>query len=156
MAAKNIIGGQTVEYKSVGDGNRSENDLNWQPRPVFQFYAAYTAYLDNVDFQSISKTPRDYLLYSFAAIDGRHPFFDEPSYFRYVFCHYRASNQLLDFFTLGTKPFAMNVALLEKQRESICGTDLSEQSFALKWRETKTLPEPGLVTYASIDIRYSL
>ncbi|XGV98605.1 MAG: hypothetical protein ACAF41_06635 [Leptolyngbya sp. BL-A-14] len=155
-AVKDIIGSQSVDIIPWETVIAASNDINWQPRPVFQSYLAYTAYLDSANFQSISKVPRDYLLYSFMPIDERHPFFDEPSYSRYVFCHYRVSNQSPDFFTLGTKPFSMNVALLEKQRESLCGTEASEQSFALKWRETKTLPETALITYASIDVRYSL
>ncbi len=76
------------------------NNLNWKPRPIFQSYSAYTTSLDNTNFRSLSTEPREYIFYSFSSIDGRHPFFDQPATFFYVFCNYKPCSQVPDFINL--------------------------------------------------------
>lgn len=155
LSVQKLIGNRTVDIVPWEAAIAAANDINWQPRPIFQSYSAYTAFLDNANFESLSKAPRDYLLYSFMAIDGRHPFFEEPKTFRYIFCHYNVSKQLPDSITLGSETSAIPVALLEQRSASICLPEKPAQTFALKWRETKVLPENGLATYAAIEFRYS-
>jgi hypothetical protein len=55
-----------------------ENKLNYKPRPVLQSYTVYTPYLEQMDFDfyNSSKAP-EFVIYDFAAIDGRYPLFDE-------------------------------------------------------------------------------
>ncbi len=155
LSVQKMIGNRSIDIVPWEAAIAAANDINWQPRPIFQSYSAYTAFLDNTNLESLAKAPRDYLLYSFMAIDERHPFFEEPKTFRYIFCHYNVSQQLPDSITLGSETVAMQAALLEKLQTSICLPETAEQTFALKWRETKSLPENGLVTYAAIEFRYS-
>ncbi|MGC4040930.1 MAG: hypothetical protein QM710_09165 [Flavobacterium sp.] len=55
-----------------------ENKLNYLPRPVMQSYSAYTKYLEDMNFcfYNSEKAPR-FVLYDYASIDNRYPFFDE-------------------------------------------------------------------------------
>ena len=54
------------------------NGWLWKPRPVFQSYAAYTPALDAIDAEHLTGVAADFLLVSWKAVDGRHPFLDEP------------------------------------------------------------------------------
>lgn len=83
-----IIGSKTVDIIPWDLTFAPANNLNWQPRPIFQSYTAYTNYLDNLNYQSFVDNPRDFILYSFISIDSRHPFFDEPSTFSFAYCNY--------------------------------------------------------------------
>jgi hypothetical protein len=49
------------------------------PRPVIQAYAAYTPYLENLNFEyyNSEKAPK-YVVYDYESIDMRYPLFDEP------------------------------------------------------------------------------
>ncbi|GHV28931.1 hypothetical protein FACS1894167_07190 [Synergistales bacterium] len=66
-------------------------NMNWQPRPVFQSYSAYTHGLDdkNASFYYSGDSP-DAVIYSFESIDGRYPFFDEPRTYRALLTNYAA------------------------------------------------------------------
>lgn len=54
-----------------------ENGLNYQPRPVFQSFSAYTDYLEQVNYESYLKKAPDYLIYDYESIDTRYPFNDD-------------------------------------------------------------------------------
>ncbi|MEA5536454.1 hypothetical protein [Crocosphaera sp. XPORK-15E] len=131
------------------------NNLNWKPRPIFQSYSAYTEKLDNINFESFSKEPRDYIFYSFLAIDGRHPFFDEPKTFSYVFCNYKPSSQISDFVNT---PQLSNIILLEKS-ENRCFLDApnSDKNISLPWNTFLSLDAANnVIIKANVDIKYSL
>ena len=57
------------------------NDINYEPFPVFQAYAAYTDYLDtlNATYLNNTKTAPTFILMEWMAIDGRHPLADVPA-----------------------------------------------------------------------------
>jgi len=55
--------------------------LNYKPFPVFQSYAAYTSYLDNLNsayLENQASAPK-FILMNWQAIDGRHPLADVPA-----------------------------------------------------------------------------
>ena len=97
---KNLVLQKTIDIIPWEISLVPANNLNWKPRPIFQSYSAYTTALDNRNFDSLSQAPRDYILYQFQSIDGRHPFFDEPKTFNYLFCNYQPSSQIPDFVKL--------------------------------------------------------
>jgi hypothetical protein len=59
------------------------NGWRWQPRPVFQSYAAFTPALDNLNARHIqSPGAAEFVLVNWETIDSRHPFLDDPSSWR--------------------------------------------------------------------------
>jgi len=63
--------------------------MEWDPRPVFQSYSAYTSYLDNLNSRHfLDFNAPEFVLYDFASIDGRYPLFDEPLTLRALMCNY--------------------------------------------------------------------
>lgn len=130
------------------------NRLNWQPRPIFQSQAAYTTFLDEANRQSLSSQPPDYILYNFLAVDGRHPFFDEPSTFFQVFCNYRLSPEIPDFINM---PAVSNLMVLERRESGICAPGVAGRTFSMKWNESKALEAgDGFIIRAGIKFQYTL
>lgn len=130
------------------------NGLNWQPRPSLQSYAAYTEKLDEMNYQSLSRSPRDFLFYQFQAIDGRHPFFDEPKAFSYVFCNYKPES-IDRLFT--TESLKLPYILLDKQNASRCAADGTGETTSIAWDTVYELPtRENAITRARIEFQYSL
>ena len=130
------------------------NQLNWKPRPIFQSYSAYTKSLDNLNFESYVKEPRDYIFYDFTAIDGRHPFFDEPKTFFHVFCNYGTSADASNF--INTKNLS-NLILLEKRNSSLCSSNSLSDKSSITWNTDYSIKiSDGIITRASIKFKYSL
>ncbi len=128
------------------------NNLNWKPRPIFQSYSTYTTFLDNINAESLSNNPRDYIFYNFQSIDGRHPFFDEPKTFFYIFCHYQIDNKFSDF--LETK--SMQIMLLSPRKSNICQSKNESRSLSINWNIPQTLDNKDkILTRAKIKIKYS-
>ncbi|MGH2412522.1 MAG: hypothetical protein ACRDEA_02265 [Microcystaceae cyanobacterium] len=135
------------------------NQLNWKPRPIFQSYSAYTTQLDNINLESFSKDPRDYLLYEFASIDGRHPFFDEPKTFAYVFCNYNPSSQVPDFISNPAQAQeSLKLLLLEKQSSSRCLANPGGEKLSVSWRKpiSINLEQDNSFMTAHIQLNYSI
>jgi hypothetical protein len=66
--------------------------MDWDPRPVFQSYQAYTPYLDNLNSRHfLDSNAPEFVLYELTSIDGRYPLFDEPSTLRALICNYQAT-----------------------------------------------------------------
>ncbi len=57
-----------------------ENNLKYSPRPVFQSYSAYTAYLEDLNFAHYNNvnTAPEFVIYDYFTIDNRYALFDEP------------------------------------------------------------------------------
>jgi hypothetical protein len=67
------------------------NGWRWNPRPVFQSYAAYTPALDRINAEHYeSGHAADFLIVSWSLIDGRHPFFENPLSWRSLLNRYRS------------------------------------------------------------------
>jgi hypothetical protein len=129
------------------------NGLNWQPRPVFQSQAAYTPYLDNANRDSLANSPRDFLLYNFHTVDGRHPFFDAPATAVYYTCHYGISPQVPELVQLPVLP---NLMVLEPLAESRCGEERERRELSVVWDDfAQITAEDGEMVRASIEIEHS-
>jgi hypothetical protein len=130
------------------------NQLNWKPRPIFQSYSAYTKSLDNLNFESYVKEPRDYIFYDFTSIDGRHPFFDEPKTFSHVLCNYQLSADASNF--INTKK-QVSLILLEKRNSSRCSSIFLSDKLSINWNTVYPIEiSEGTITRASIKFKYSL
>ena len=153
-ALRKLIGDRPVDVVPYEVSLVAANHLNWKPRPVFQSYAAYTQFLDDANFNSLSKRERDYIIYSFTTIDWRHPFFDEPKTFFSLFCNYQLSSKFpADF----TRILHTEFVLLEKRSTDICLPGTVQPSESLAWKANKVLETDGTtVVRASFKFRYSL
>ena len=92
-----IIGTQPVDIYPWETSFVPANDLNWQPRPVFQSYVAFTPWLDrqNALFFDSPKSPK-YILWQVdrwrgevSSIDERYLLNDEPLTIYEIFDHYK-------------------------------------------------------------------
>jgi hypothetical protein len=130
------------------------NKLNWQPRPIFQSYSAYTSFLDRKNSESILGKPRDYIIYQFASIDDRHPFFDEPETFFNIFCNYKLSSDFPNFINTST---VSNLILLEKRNSSICSQGTVEKILLMRWNNKLRSIEVSddSILRAAVNIKYS-
>ncbi|MDF5720634.1 MAG: hypothetical protein PUP91_09130, partial [Rhizonema sp. PD37] len=152
---KRMVNGKPIDIIPWEISLAPANQLNWRPRPIFQSYSAYTTTLDNINFDSLSKENRDYLFYQFLAIDGRHPFFDEPKTFFYIFCNYKPSAEIPGFVKT---PKLSNIVLLEKSNEGRCSpTSVSEIS-SIAWDSPHSVEASNNETIirANFKFQYSL
>jgi len=91
-SVKHIIGNEKVDVYPWDYSIIPANQLNWQPRPIIQSYAAYTSWLDKENaahFESsnaasfliwqLDKVSLDVLTGCFESIDGRYLLNDEPN-----------------------------------------------------------------------------
>lgn len=129
------------------------NKLNWRPRPIFQSYAAYTSFLDHKNSESIIREPREYIIYQFTSIDGRHPFFDEPETFFNVLCKYGPSTDIPNFVNT---PGLANLLILEKRKLSMCSSGTVDKMLSMPWNKSQTVEaNDRFLIRAAVDIEYS-
>lgn len=141
------IGNDSVDIIPSEASLVAANNLNWQPRPVFQSYKAYTSDLDSLNANSVSSSPPEWILLHWGSIDGRHQILDEPSTFLEMLCNYR----LYDV----TQTDRINpVILLEHHAANLCRSGEWSSPRAVTWGQ-KILIDSELPTIASVDIRYS-
>ena len=124
------IGNQSVDIYSYLQAMVPANHLNWEPRPVFQTYASFMPYFDNLDakfFQSERKP--QYLLWSpFNDIDNRYVLSTEPLAMYQIFKWY--------------KPImtASDVYLLKKQSRPQLSPEKFIATTTTKWGEWIPVP----------------
>lgn len=129
------------------------NQLNWKPRPIIQSYSAYTEKLDELNYQSLSQSPRDYLIYHFQSIDDRHPFFDEPKAFSYVVCNYQIDSVNSPF---QVPAITTNFYLLERQKVSRCSPTPLGETTNITWDQVYELPTRNSgITRVQVKFEYS-
>ncbi len=74
------VGAGTVDAEPWNIAAVFANGWRWQPRPVFQSYAAFTPALDSLNARHIqSPGAADFVLVNWETIDSRHPFLDDPA-----------------------------------------------------------------------------
>ena len=99
------IGNQSVDVYNYLQSIVPANRLNWDPRPVFQTYASFMPYFDNLDanfFQSVRKP--QYLLWSpFNDIDNRYILSTEPTAMYQIFKWYKPIMTSSDVYLLKTQ-----------------------------------------------------
>jgi hypothetical protein len=99
--------------KTVGNGSVDDltwnvdfiaaNHFRWNPRPVFQSYAAYEPQLDAMNARHLDRAGADYLSLIYEGVDGRHPFLDDVSTWREVFNHYNIAGGDFDLLLLSRR-----------------------------------------------------
>ena len=130
------------------------NNLTWQPRPIFQSYLAYTSKLDKINSKSLLENMPDNIFYQFLSIDGRHPFFDEPKTFSYIFCNYEPSVKIPDFVEI---PNLSNIILLEKVKENRCSSTSLNEIFSIGWDAPHFIKDSNEgISFAKVKFQYSL
>jgi hypothetical protein len=153
-AATHLLEGKTIDIIPEEISLVEANHLNWKPRPTLQSNLANTAYLDNLNFKSLSEQPRDYLLYNFNSIDTRHPFFDEPRTFAYVLCHYQLTSVVPQPVQTVYLP---NLMLLEPRGISQCLSEQSGETLSLPWGALQAVPvKKGALIRAELQFKYNL
>ena len=76
---QSVVGKNSVEAIPWDVAFVKENGWIWNPRPVFQTYAAYTPTLDRINAQYLqSRHAAGVTIISWNSIDGRHPFLEAP------------------------------------------------------------------------------
>jgi len=129
------------------------NKLNWKPSPNLLSIEAYTTTLDNINFESFFKEPRDYIFYNFSSIDKRHPFFDQPKTFFYIFCNYKLSSDIPEFINTSS---LKNLMILEKRKLSICSASTMDNTSSIHWNTSHLIEaSDGLITRAKVKFNYS-
>lgn len=147
------VNGKTIDVIPWEFSIIPANQLNWKPRPIIQSYSAYTEKLDELNYLSLSRSPRDYIFYHFQSIDRRHPFFDEPKTFSYVICNYRLTPKARYFQIPNIK---LQMFLLEKQNASRCMEDGTGKSVSIPWNIFYELPtRNNSITRVRIEFQYS-
>jgi len=89
LKTKSIVGSASVDVMGFEQSVALFNGFNYQPRPVFQGYSAYTPYLSrlNYDYYASDKAP-DYVLFKLQTIDGRLATMDDPHALRLLIQRY--------------------------------------------------------------------
>ncbi|MBO9999296.1 MAG: hypothetical protein J7641_09870 [Cyanobacteria bacterium SID2] len=150
---RDVIGDATIDVIPWETSLVPANQLNWNPRPIFQSQAAYRPYLDFANRDSLATEPRDFLLYNFHAVDGRHPFFDAPATAFYYTCNYQISPNVPDFVTL---PKLGNLMVLEPSPENRCVGERQGREISIVWDELGLFEaEDGEIVRASVEFNYS-
>ena len=148
-----LVGDKTVDVIPWDTVLVEANRLNWKPIPIFQSYLAYTISSDNINYENLVKQSKDYIFYSFSFIDDRHPFFDEPKTFFYIFCNYVPSSGAPDF--LNTE-ILHNIILLEKSTVNKCSNGEREREIAIPWNNLQSIESrKNYLIRAHVQFAYS-
>ncbi len=89
IKTKATVGRATVDVLGFEQAVAIFNNLNYQPRPVFQGYSAYTPYLSrlNYDYYTSDRAP-EYVLFKLQTIDYRLATMDDPDVLRLLVQRY--------------------------------------------------------------------
>jgi len=152
---RSTIGAQSVDVIPWETTIVPANDLNWQPRPIFQSQAAYTTALDLANRDYFQQTPPDFLLYNFQTVDQRHPFFDEPATAFQLWCTYELAPAAPELINL---PQLSQVMLLSPRSQGDrCGEIQATQTIQTSWgQQASFAPPDGSVVRAEFYLHYSL
>jgi hypothetical protein len=81
--------------------------LKWDPAPIFQTFAAYTPYLDELNARHyLDQASPDFVLYAPLAMDGRYHLFDEPLALTALTCNYKLVGEDAQFLLLQRRPLS--------------------------------------------------
>ena len=109
-------------------------DLNWQPLPVIQDYAAYTNELDDLNAEALADPGGPELLLRHLgpddtppALDGRYPPFDAPATTRAMLCNFRSLETTARYQLLA-------------RAEPHCGSERELGTVEAQWGEAVPVP----------------
>lgn len=102
---KATVGGSSVDVLGFEQAVAIFNKFNYQPRPVFQGYSAYTPYLSrlNYDYYASDRAP-EFVLFKLQTIDGRLATMDDPLVLRLLTQRYTYLYSELGFTLWQRKP----------------------------------------------------
>ncbi len=84
-----IVGNHPVDVMNYLQWAAVANGMNYQPRPVFQGYLAYTPYLQELNKAYLKRLDSpNYILFCHQSIDKRFPTINDSASFNYVLCNY--------------------------------------------------------------------
>jgi hypothetical protein len=84
------IGGKTVDVFGFEQGIALLNDLNYQPRPAFQSYSAYSSALIDANMAHYtSLASPNYVLFKYQTIDNRYPSLDDAEVLTQLLLNYK-------------------------------------------------------------------
>ncbi len=139
-----LIDNQTVDCYPWNYAFVEMNQLNWQPRPVIQSYAAYTPWLDqqNTNHFLSEKAPqfliwendilnRDNWEGELTSIDNRYLLNDEPHTIVTIFSNYKIVSQQDAYL------------LLQKNKTALLENPISKATIKSKWEEWINVPYFG-------------
>lgn len=114
LKTKTTVGRATVDVLGFEQGVAIFNDFNYQPRPVFQGYSAYTPYLArlNYDYYASDRAP-EYVLFKLQTIDYRLATMDDPHVLRLLVQRYTYLFTEQGFTLWKRKPGSFNAAAFE-------------------------------------------
>jgi hypothetical protein len=114
LKTKSTVGRSTVDVLGFVQAVALFNDFNYQPRPVFQSYSAYTPSLSrlNYDYYASDRAP-DYVLFKLQTIDYRLATMDDPHVLRLLIQRYTYLFSELGYSVWKRKPGPYNAAAFE-------------------------------------------
>jgi hypothetical protein len=114
VKTKATVGRASVDVLGFEQAAAIYNGFNYQPRPVFQGYSAYTPYLSrlNYDYYASEHAP-EYVLFKLQSIDYRLATMDDPHVLRLLIQRYTYQFSELGFTLWKRKPGAFDAASFE-------------------------------------------
>lgn len=146
-SVKEKIGSNSVDIYPWNAQLLLENELKFKARPVFQSYAAYTPYLEELNFNHYnepSKAP-EFVLYEYLAIDQRYPLFDEPKVNLCLLKNYTP----VEMFDFQTRKF-----LLLQKRKDFRPIKLEKTKEYAMMMDSPLVPQEGI--YYEVGVYHSL
>jgi hypothetical protein len=140
-----LVGNGSVDSVPWNIAQVEANGWKWQPRPVFQSYAACTPALDGIDAAHLeSGRAADFVVMSFGATDRQHPFFETPLSWRALWDRY------------DLKLTGPNCLLLQHRDTSRFGASVRLSSSVAHWDQIMPVPASDGVLLMGADIQPSL
>ena len=114
LKTKTTVGRSTIDVLGFEQGVAIFNSFNYQPRPVFQGYSAYTPYLSrlNYDYYASDRAP-EYVLFKLQTVDYRLATMDDPHVLRLLVQRYTYLFTEQGFTLWKRKPGPFNAAAFE-------------------------------------------
>lgn len=140
------VGSKTIDVVPWDSEYILQNKLNYAPRPVFQSFSVYTAYLQKINADAYTKNPPEYILYDVDAIDNRYPINDEVPLHLYILKNYT----LCDTFTSNER-----LRLLLKKKHTATPVTTKEVGDTTR-PVTDTLPVGENADFIKIKLTYSV
>lgn len=166
---KSVVGQASLDVLGFEQAVALYNGFNYQPRPVFQGYSAYTPYLSrlNYDYYASDRAP-EFVLFKLQTIDGRLATMDDPHALRLLIQRYTYLFSEQGYALWQRKPGAFDAVAFEPKPirnatyrlgESIDLTDLADRNiwveidyrFNLLGKLRRFLFRPPLVNLHIID-----
>ncbi len=129
-----LVGQDPVDVFNYGQGAAILNNLNYQPRPIFQSYSAYTPELQqrNMEFYLSERRP-PFVLFSQETIDKRFPTLDDALVLPFLFKNYTPIAREQRFLLMQVaSPFPIPPELHLVHEQKICFDEVLDIS---SWNE---------------------